>query len=115
MFIVANVFTGRGLNTCEILIYLSCKVLAHQSYEIFVLLKPTGDVSGVTYMRRMFHQAYKFNQDLASWDISLCTDFYRTFYHTNEFDGNLANWVFKDGAYVHRMFEYAYSFTVRME
>ena len=52
----------------------------------------TWDVSAVTDMSYMFHNADAFNGDLSSWDVSAVTDMSSMFYDADAFNGDVSSW-----------------------
>ena len=50
------------------------------------------DVSSVLNMNRMFSNAYEFNQDISSWDVSSVTDMDYMFQSAFKFDQDISSW-----------------------
>ena len=58
-------------------------------------------------MESMFNNAYKFNRDLSSWDVSSVSTVFEMFYAAEAFRQNLCSW----GSKVHRNTNVANMFT----
>eukprot|EP00949_MAST-11_sp_MAST-11-sp1_P004829 g4829.t1 len=52
----------------------------------------TWDVSQVTDMSSMFHDAYAFNGDVSKWDVSQVTDIGSMFQKAYAFNGDVSKW-----------------------
>jgi len=50
------------------------------------------NLSNVKSMYRMFYNAYKFNANISSWDVSTITDMSSMFYHAESFNQNIGAW-----------------------
>merc|ERR1719362_2063345 len=50
------------------------------------------DVSRVTDMRGMFHDAKEFTGDISKWDVSSVTDMSAMFSRTELFNGDISKW-----------------------
>ena len=70
----------------------------------------TPDLSGVTYMNRMFYSASSFNGDLSSWDVSSVTDMSNMFLGASSFNGDLSSWDVSSVTNMYSMFSGASSF-----
>ena len=63
------------------------------------------DVSGVTDMNQMFHNATQFNGDLSKWDVSGVTDMNQMFHNATQFNGDLSKWDVSNVQNMEGMFE----------
>ena len=68
------------------------------------------DVSSVTNMREMFHDASSFNQDIGSWDVSSVTTMYKMFYNTISFNQDIGSWDVSSVTTMYKMFYNTISF-----
>jgi|GEM_PF-1301291 len=50
------------------------------------------DVSNVTSMAAMFHDAHLFNHDLSAWDVSNVTSMHKMFRYARAFNGAIGSW-----------------------
>ena len=50
------------------------------------------DLSGVTSMKSMFHDATSLDGDLSGWDVSSVTDMSRMFANAHSFNGGISDW-----------------------
>ena len=68
------------------------------------------DVSNVTDMVGMFHDADVFNGDLSAWDVSKVTNMHQMFRHSRSFNGEIGNWDVSNVDDMSEMFFDAQSF-----
>lgn len=68
------------------------------------------DVSNVTDMVGMFHDAHVFNGDLSAWDVSKVTNMHQMFRHSRSFNGEIGNWDVSNVDDMSEMFFDAQSF-----
>ena len=68
------------------------------------------DVSCVTSMSYLFHNAISFNGDLSSWDVSNVTDMFMMFRTASSFNGDLSSWDVSNVTEMSEMFNDASSF-----
>jgi len=68
------------------------------------------DVSSVTNMNQMFRNAESFNGDLSSWDVSNVTNMHGLFFDASSFNSDLSSWDVSSVYYMHQMFRNAESF-----
>jgi len=68
------------------------------------------DVSKVTNMNSMFHDATKFNQPLNNWNVSKVTDMSEMFTHATKFKQSLNKWDVSKVTTMSRMFRDATNF-----
>jgi surface protein len=68
------------------------------------------DVSNVTNMSRMFHEAYKFNGDLSKWNVSNVTNMRYMFGWASSFNGDLSKWNVSNVTNMEGMFLGTFSF-----
>jgi surface protein len=61
-------------------------------------------------MASMFSNAYNFNGDVSTWDVSNVTDFGSMFYGCELFDQDLSSWDTRRAEYMYSMYNYASRF-----
>ena len=70
----------------------------------------TPDLSAVTDMSEMFHDASSFDGDISGWDVSSVTDMQWMFHGASSFNQNLSSWDVSSVTDMSRMFSLAYNF-----
>ena len=68
------------------------------------------DVSKVTDMSEMFHDAHSFNQDISKWDVSNVTDMSKMFCGTSCFNQDISGWDVSNVTDMSKMFHDAHAF-----
>ena len=68
------------------------------------------DVSSATTMRYMFYNASAFNQDLSSWDVSSVTNMSSMFSYASAFNQDIGSWDVSSVTQMGSMFYNAYAF-----
>jgi len=72
--------------------------------------KESPNLSHVKSMYRMFYNAFKFNADISSWDVSAITDMSSMFYHAESFNQDIGAWNLSSVKDTSFMFNYALNF-----
>ena len=84
--------------------------LANADYSAFNGDLSGWDVSSVTNMDSMFHDAEAFNGDISGWDVSSVTDMRFMFSGAEAFNGDLSGWDVSSVTSMRSMFISAYDF-----
>merc|ERR1711957_312755 len=72
------------------------------------------DVSSVTTMQGMFHQASAFNGDISSWDVSSVTMMQSMFYKARIFNNDISSWDVSVVTEMYQMFKSAIRYEQKM-
>ncbi len=83
--------------------FTNCHNLAGQASD-------TPDLSLVTDLEEMFHDAYSFNQDISNWDVSKVENMRSVFYGAYHFNQDIGNWDVSNVRNMAAMFYDAYLF-----
>jgi surface protein len=84
-----SIHGGNAETTCTSGVTSMYNMFASSSFDGNI---SSWDVSSVTDMSGMFHNATSFNGDLSSWDVSSVTSMAGMFLGTTSFDQDLSNW-----------------------